>query len=86
MRVRKINAMTVVACNRITEISTEALASYPRSEEWNFKIFSNRGEALDWLLSEKYLTIWLRRTKLSIRLNIDLGHHGQASDAAGLSR
>ena len=32
---------------------TEALASYPRSEEWNLKIFSNRDEALDWLLSEK---------------------------------
>jgi len=55
---KEINAMAVVAYNRITEISTETLASYPRSEEWNFKIFSNRDEALDWLFSErKNLTI-----------------------------
>jgi hypothetical protein len=55
---KEINAMAVVAYNRITEISTETLASYPRSEEWNLKIFSNRDEALDWLFSErKNLTI-----------------------------
>jgi len=51
--IKEINAMAVVAYNRITKLSTEALASYPRSEKWNLKIFSNRDEALTWLLSEQ---------------------------------
>lgn len=49
----EINAMAVVAYNRITEISTESLASYPRTEKWNLKIFSNRNDALAWLFSEQ---------------------------------
>ena len=49
----EINAMAVIAYNRITKITTESLASYPRSEEWNLKIFSNRDEALNWLISEQ---------------------------------
>lgn len=48
----EINAMAVVAYNRITEITTESLASYPRSKKWNLKIFLKREEALAWLLSE----------------------------------
>lgn len=51
--IKEINAMAVVAYNRVTEISTKTLASYPRSDSWNIKIFSNRNEALDWLLLEQ---------------------------------
>ena len=50
---KEINAMAVVAYNRITRVTTEILASYPRSEKWNLKIFSNRNKALVWLLSEQ---------------------------------
>ena len=50
---KEINAMAVVAYNRITRITTEALASYPRSEKWNLKVFSNRDEALNWLLLQQ---------------------------------
>ena len=49
----QINAMAVVAYNRITRISTESLASMPRDGEWNLKIFSERDTALAWLLSEQ---------------------------------
>ena len=50
---KEINAMAVVAYDRITRITTETLASYPRSEKWNLKVFSNRDEALNWLLLEQ---------------------------------
>ncbi|RKZ63340.1 MAG: hypothetical protein DRQ44_10170 [Gammaproteobacteria bacterium] len=50
---KEINAMAVVAYNQITKITTESLASYPRSKEWNLKVFSNRDDALSWLLSEQ---------------------------------
>ncbi len=50
---KEINAMAVVAYNRITRITTESLASYPRSEKWNLKVFSNRDDALDWLLLQQ---------------------------------
>jgi len=49
----QINAMAVVAYNRITKISTESLASIPRDEKWNLSIFSDRDTALGWLLSEQ---------------------------------
>jgi hypothetical protein len=50
---KEINAMAVIAYNRITKITTESLASYPRSEKWNLRVFSNRDEALNWLLAEQ---------------------------------
>jgi len=49
----QINAMAVVAYNRITKISTESLASIPRDEKWNLSIFSDRDTALGWLFSEQ---------------------------------
>lgn len=51
--IKEIKAMAVVAYNRVTEITTEALVSLPRNEKWNIQIFSNRNEALDWLLLEQ---------------------------------
>lgn len=48
---KEIKAMAVIAYNRVTEITTETLASYPRNVKWNLRIFSNRDEALAWLLS-----------------------------------
>ena len=50
---KEINAMAVVAYDRITRITTESFASYPRSEKWNLKVFSNRDEALNWLLLQQ---------------------------------
>jgi hypothetical protein len=50
---KEINAMAVVAYNRVTEITTETLASYPRNVKWNLRVFSNRDDALAWLLSEQ---------------------------------
>ena len=49
----EINAMAVVAYSRITELTTESLASYPRSKKWNLQIFMNRNDALAWLLLEQ---------------------------------
>jgi len=50
---KEINAMAVVAYNRVTKITTENLASFPRDVKWNLKIFSNRDEALVWLISQQ---------------------------------
>jgi hypothetical protein len=50
---KEINAMAVVAYNRVTEITTETLASYPRNVKWNLRIFSNRDDALAWLFTEQ---------------------------------
>ncbi len=50
---KEINAMAVVAYDRITRITTETLASYPRSEKWHLKVFSNRDEAMNWLLLQQ---------------------------------
>jgi len=51
--IAEINAMAVVAYSRITELTTESLASYPRSKKWNLEIFMNRNDALAWLLLEQ---------------------------------
>jgi hypothetical protein len=51
--IAEINSMAVVAYNRITELTTESLASYPRSKKWHLEIFMNRNDALAWLLSEQ---------------------------------
>ena len=50
---KEIKAMAVIANNRVTKITTETLASFPRDVEWNLKIFSNRDEALVWLFSQQ---------------------------------
>ena len=50
---KEINAMAVVAYNRVTEIATESLASLPRDVDWDLKIFSHRDEALAWLISKQ---------------------------------
>lgn len=51
--IEEINAMAVVVYNRITELATESLASYPRSKKWNLEIYLNRNDALAWLFSEQ---------------------------------
>lgn len=35
----EIIAMAVVAYNRISKITTETLASYPRNKQWNLSVF-----------------------------------------------
>lgn len=49
----EINAMAVAAYNRVSQITTEALASHPRDHQWNIMVFSNRDNALTWLISEQ---------------------------------
>lgn len=50
---KEINVMAVVAYTRITTLSTETLASYPRTVKWNLRIFSNRNDAMNWLVSQQ---------------------------------
>ena len=50
---KEINAMAVIAYNKVTKNTTETLASYPRSNAWNLKVFYSRDEALAWLITEK---------------------------------
>ena len=49
----EINAMAVVVYNRVSKITTETLASFPRDVKWNLKIFPDRDEALAWLLTQQ---------------------------------
>jgi len=49
----EINAMAVVAYNRITRESTETLVDIRGDENWNLKIFTTRDEALNWLLLQQ---------------------------------
>ena len=51
--IKEINAMAVITYNRVTEISTQTLASFPRDVKWNIRIFSNRDEGFSWLVSEQ---------------------------------
>jgi len=50
---KEIKAMAVIAYNRATKDTTETLASYPRSNAWNLKVFYDREEALAWLITEQ---------------------------------
>ena len=50
---KEINVMAVIAYKRVTVLSTETLASYPRDVKWNLKIFLNRNDAMDWLLLQQ---------------------------------
>lgn len=49
--IQQIKAMAVVAYNRVAESATVSLIDTPRKVGWNIKIFSNREEALQWLVS-----------------------------------
>lgn len=51
----QIQAIAVVAYNRVTEKTTESLNNIPREQPWNLKIFNEKGVALDWLKSEQGL-------------------------------
>ena len=49
----EINAMAVVAYDRMAQRTTESLASFPRDVKWNIMIFSNRDDGLTWLKTEQ---------------------------------
>ena len=51
--IQQIKAMAVVAYNRVAESATVSLIDTPRKVGWNIKIFPNREEALQWLVSEQ---------------------------------
>ena len=48
----EIKAMAIVAYNRMTEHSTQALINFPRDNRWNVQIFNQRDKALNWLHSQ----------------------------------
>lgn len=50
---KEINAMAVVAYRRSTEVTTQALASMPRTNPWEMRIFSDREPALAWLTEKQ---------------------------------
>lgn len=51
--IKEITAMAVVAYNKMTSMTTQMLEKLPRKEAWNLKIFSDREEALKWLMFEQ---------------------------------
>ncbi len=50
---KEINAMAVVVYSQVSRIATETLVSFPRNVKWNLEIFTNRDEALAWLVSQQ---------------------------------
>jgi len=53
-KLKEINAMAVVAYNRMAVSAAKSLESVAKwDKEWNLNIFSNRDEALTWLVSEQ---------------------------------
>ncbi|MCX7548216.1 STAS/SEC14 domain-containing protein [Xanthomarina sp. F1114] len=51
--IKEIAAMAVVAYNQTTSMATDMLDKLPRKEAWNLRIFSDREEALQWILYEQ---------------------------------
>jgi hypothetical protein len=49
----EINAIAVVAYSRVARIAMDSLASFPREIEWNMSLFTNRTDALTWLIQEQ---------------------------------
>lgn len=51
---KELNATAVVVYTQAAKLSVETVAAYPREQDWNLKIFSDRNDALAWLVSEQY--------------------------------
>ncbi|MCX7551906.1 hypothetical protein [Xanthomarina sp. F2636L] len=51
--IKEIAAMAVIAYSQRTSMTTDMLDKLPRKETWNLRIFSDREEALKWILFEK---------------------------------
>ncbi|MFL0352195.1 hypothetical protein [Xanthomarina sp. GH4-25] len=49
----EIVSMAVVAYNQVASMTTEILDKLPRKSAWNLKIFSDREEALKWIVHEQ---------------------------------
>lgn len=49
----QIQAMAVVVYNRISEVTTRDLASFPREHEWYIQVFDSRHDALLWLEGQR---------------------------------
>jgi hypothetical protein len=49
----EIISMGVVAYNQLTSMTTDILEKLPRKSDWNLKIFSDRQEALKWIMHEQ---------------------------------
>ncbi len=50
---KEINAIGVVAYNRVTLMALDSLASFPREVKWNMKAFTNYDDALEWVIAEQ---------------------------------
>lgn len=50
---KEINAIGVVAYNRVTLMALDSLASFPREVKWNMKAFTNYDDALSWVMAEQ---------------------------------
>lgn len=46
-------ASAVVVYSRLSHISTDYVISLPHSRHWNINLFSNRQEALQWLIHQQ---------------------------------
>ena len=51
----QIKAMAVVVYNRVSELTTRDLASFPRDHQWNLQIFDSRHDAMIWLEGQRTL-------------------------------
>lgn len=49
----EINAIAVVVYNQMARLTTDNLANFPRSTQWNMRIFYDKEDALEWLNAEQ---------------------------------
>ncbi|NTS77283.1 hypothetical protein HR060_10445 [Catenovulum sp. SM1970] len=47
----EIDRLAVITYNSIAKVSTENLAKFPRNKAWNVEFFSDRQDAIDWLIA-----------------------------------
>lgn len=55
--INEMNAIAVLAYNRLARLSTEAINNMPREVDWNMQLFSDRNEAFNWLLCQQRLLL-----------------------------
>ena len=51
--IKEINAQALLIHNKTTEVTTKYFAELPREIPWKYRVFSDRIEAFDWLISEQ---------------------------------
>ena len=59
----EIQAMAVVSYKQMTDVATRSLAALPREVDWNLRLFSNKDDAVAWLISLESVELHQKLTR-----------------------